>query len=159
MLNVEYTKGVKINGVFEALETLDNIIVLSPHTYYDAVTKLGRIYMSLKSDAISNVEVDRNLANNDDFFQVLKPVIDMIALNLNIALEGDNYKAKFTFLLNKADAMGTILFDFTDYSVTRLSDEENLRTGIKITDESGGCVYSFEYKDRDNIGRIRNRYE
>lgn len=159
MLNIEHAKGVKINGSFEPLELLDDIIVLSLQTYFDCVTKLGRIYLSFKGDNDTQVEVDKTLADNNDFFQVLKPIIDKIALNLNIKLEGDNYRAKFTYLLNKANAMGTVLFSFVDYSITKLSDEDSLRTGIKITDESGSCVYSFEYRDRDNIERMRNRYE
>lgn len=159
MLNIEYVTGIKLNWSFEPLERLDNIIVLSPNTYFDAITKLGRIYMSIKEKEYTpDVEIDASLENNADFFPTLKGVIDMIAAGLSIYLEGDNYKAKFIDLLNKANSMGTILFNFDGYNLIRL-DEGDARIGIKITDESGGVVYSFEQRDRDDFGRMRSRHE
>lgn len=158
MLDIDYVTGIKTENGFEPLENLDDLILLNPKCYYDAICKLGRVYMEIKEQTapMPNTTISKNLSDNPDFWRVIEPLVNNLLAKFNLQLLSDS-KAGFINVLNTAAETGPILFNLKDFSLMPVP-LEHVKEGIKIRDESGAAVYSFDKQDCNEYGRMRERW-
>lgn len=158
MFKIEEAIGIKLaDGSYQPLELLDDVIWLSLASYDDTVKKLGRIYLMLKEEQEGNldVDIDESIADNLDFWKVLKPTLDRITAqfpDLDI-----KEASSFSQFLGSINGYGSFALNLQDFTVQKLDFYEGVKVGIKITADNGTNIYSFDERDRDDFGRMRLR--
>ena len=158
MFKVEEVIGIKLdNGTYRPLELLDDIIWLSPAAYNDTIKKLGRIYLALKEEngEVIDIDIDEKMADNPDFWEVLKPIVTKIVDQFS-NLEISDTETFFETLCH-INGFGSFALNLEDFTIKKLDFFEGTKTGIKITADSGESIYSFDARDRDDFGRMRVR--
>lgn len=158
MFKIDEIIGIKMeDGSYQPLEFLDDVIWLSPAAYDDVVRKLGRIYLMLKEDQVGplNIDINEKVAELPDFWEVLKPTLEKIAVQFsNLDFQDITSFGQFLGVVN---GYGSFALNLQDFTVQKLDFYDGTKSGVKITADNGASIYSFDDRDRDDFGRMRMR--
>ena len=158
MFNISYVTGIKeYDGNIVPLDQLGTTILLKPEAYNDAVHKMAMVVVSRQELVMRNND---EITESQDFWNTVTPLVDKIVLSLGLQIPGDNTKARFIDLINRVNQMWNFIYDFEDDCLEKLANAGDLVVGIKIIDDNGDAVYSFDARDREEFGgRRRKKHE